>query len=210
MTKFIMGELQSNSYLFLTDKNEGILFDCGGRRLNNLYEYIEENNIELKALILTHGHIDHMAGANILMDKYENIELYIGEEEKIFLDNSEYNLSLAIYREKFEIKHIDRVRYVKEGDNIFGFDVIDTPGHTIGGKSYYNKDKKLVVVGDTMFYGGGMGRTDFPTGDLTMLNKSIKKLCDTLEKETVVCSGHGNESNIGYEKRMQGLMNVNY
>jgi hydroxyacylglutathione hydrolase len=210
MTKFVMGELQSNSYLFLIDKNEGILFDCGGTRLNNLFEYIEDNNIKLKALILTHGHIDHIVGANILMDKYKDLILYIGEEEKVFLKDSNYNLSTAIYREDFEIEHMDRVEYVKGGDIIFGFEVIDTPGHTIGGKSYYNKEQKVVVVGDTMFYGGGMGRTDFPTGDMNALSMSIKKLCDTLDDEVVVCSGHGKESNMGYEKRMQGLMNINY
>lgn len=202
MKKFVMGELQSNAFLFANELNEAVLFDCGGIELEELKNHINSKNLTLKALILTHGHIDHIRGANLLMREYPELLLYIGEEEKIFLENAEYNLSHMIYRELYKVKELERVRYVKGGDVIYGFEVIDTPGHTVGGKSYYSKDRNVVVTGDTMFKGGSIGRTDFPSGSVEELMKSIKKLCNTLPEETLVCTGHGEESNIGEEKKI--------
>jgi len=200
MKRFIVGELESNAYLFWNENKEAVMFDCGGTNLNAIFDFLKENKLILKALILTHGHIDHIFGINLLNEKYPEIEIYIGKEEIDFLSKSEYNLSTHIYRNEFKINKINNLKLISEDDEIFGFKVLDTPGHTIGGKSYYNSENKVLVTGDTMFKNGGVGRTDFPTGDFDMLMKSIKKLCD-LPEDTIVYSGHGYESTISLEKK---------
>ncbi len=210
MKKFIMGELRSNAFLFSNELNEAVLFDCGSKDLEEIYKYLEENKLTLTTLVLTHGHIDHIRGMNLLMEKFENLEVYIGEEEKIFLEKSEYNLSHMIYRELYSVKDLNRVKFIKGGDVVFGFEVIDTPGHTIGGKSFYNKNLKALVTGDTMFAGGSIGRSDFPSGDITELMKSIRTLCEKLPEDTVVYTGHGEESTIGYEKSIHLGNNFSY
>ncbi len=210
MKKFIMGELKSNAFLFWNELNEAVLFDCGSKDLEEIYEFLDEKRLKLKALILTHGHIDHIRGMNLLMEKFGNLEVYIGEEEKIFLEKSEYNLSHMIYRELYSIKELSRVTFVKGGDVVFGFEVIDTPGHTIGGKSYYSKEQKALVTGDTMFANGSIGRSDFPSGDVTKLINSVRGLCEKLPEDTTIYTGHGEESSIGYEKSIHLGNNFSY
>lgn len=200
MRRFILGELESNAYVFPVNKKEAILFDCGGKNLEAVFNFLNENKLTLRAVILSHGHIDHIAGLNILKDKFPEIQIYIGKEEEEFLKKGAYNLSNYIYGSEFNIGEFNNINLVSEGDEIFSFKVLDTPGHTIGGKSYYNSKEKLVITGDTMFKNGGIGRSDFPTGNLQELEKSIKKLCK-LPEDTVVFPGHGEKSVIALEKK---------
>jgi hydroxyacylglutathione hydrolase len=92
------------------------------------------------------------------------------------------------------------VTTVIEGDKVGNFVVIDTPGHTIGGKCFYHEESKLVIVGDTMFK-GSYGRYDLPTADGKTLFKSLKKLCERLPLETKVYNGHTEVTTIGEEKK---------
>ena len=193
-----MGALQSNAYLLWNEQKEVILVDIGSFEFPEILNFLNENELELKALFLTHGHIDHIAGTNLLMRTFPKLNVYIGKNEEDYLTNAEYNLSYHIFREMFKVEDLGRVVYLKDGDRYFNLDIIDTPGHTKGGVCFYSKEDKFVITGDTLF-AGSMGRTDFIGGNSELLFKSLKKLCDTLPKETVVYSGHGRETTIGRE-----------
>lgn len=196
--RFVVGPLQSNAYILWNEQNEAILVDIGSFEFPEILKFLNENSLELKALFLTHGHIDHIAGINLVMRMFPKINVYIGKNEEDYLISAEYNLSYNIFREMFKVEDLERVVYLKEGDRYFGLETIDTPGHTKGGVCFYSKEDRFVITGDTLF-AGSMGRTDFIGGNSELLFKSLKKLCDTLLKETVVYSGHGRETTIGRE-----------
>ncbi len=194
--EFKLGMMPTNNFIVWKDR-EAVLFDCGGANLSGLESFIEENNLVLKKVIFTHGHYDHIAGLLKLKEIYPNVEVYIGEEEKKFLTDS--NLSLSDYLAKIDFKYEGDYKTVKGGDIIDEFVVIDTPGHTIGGKCFYHKESGIVFVGDTMFK-GSYGRYDLPTSDGKSLFASLKKLCEILPAETRVYNGHSGMTTIGEEK----------
>ena len=134
---------------------------------------------------------------NDLASHYPKAKVYIGEEDKDFLYNSELSLSAAIFGEAFKFK--GELITVKEGDIIGDFKVIDTPGHTIGSKSFYDEKDKILMSGDTLFR-RSYGRYDLPTGNLNMLCNSLQKL-SKLPDETIVYNGHTDNTTIGEEKR---------
>lgn len=197
--KFVVGPLQSNSYVLWNDEKEALLFDIGSFEFTEILNFINENNLKLKALFLTHGHIDHIAGVNLIMRIFPRLEVYIGKNEKEYLTNPEYNLSYNIFRQTFGVEEIERIQLINDKDKLYGVEVIDTPGHTKGGVSYYFEKEKILISGDTLF-AGSMGRTDFIGGNIELLFKSLRKLCDNLPEETIVYSGHGYETTIAKEK----------
>ena len=193
---FHLGAYGTNCFLAYDENNIAYFFDCGGRNLDKVYDFINEHNLNLKYIVLTHGHGDHIEGLNDLSSHYPEAKVYIGEEEKDFLYNSELSLSDRIFGEIFRFK--GDIHTVKEGDMVGDFKVIDTPGHTIGSKSFYYENDKILITGDTLFR-RSHGRYDLPTGDLEMLCHSLEKL-SKLPDETVVYNGHTDSTTIGEEK----------
>jgi len=194
--EFKLGSMPTNCFL-AWEGDKAVLFDCGGENLSQLEEFLVENKLTLEKVIFTHGHFDHIGGLDKLIELHPHIEVYIGKEEEEFLTRSE--LSLSTMLAGIDYKYSGEYKTLKNGDTIFNFTVIDTPGHTAGGKCYYNKDSHIVVVGDTMFK-GSYGRYDLPTSNGEKLFISLKKLCDTLPGETVVYNGHTPTTTIGTEK----------
>jgi len=195
--EFKLGMMPTNSFLVWKEK-EAILFDCGGDDLSKLESFIEEKNLILEKVIFTHGHYDHIGGLLKLKEIYPDVVVYIGKEEEEFLTNSDLSLSNYLINKNFKYK--ESYKTLKDGDIIDGFLVIDTPGHTIGGKSFFHKESGIVIVGDTMFK-GSYGRYDLPTSNGKSLFASLKKLCDILPSDTRVYNGHTEMTTIGEEKK---------
>lgn len=203
---FYLGSLMTNCYLVWNDNKEAYLFDCSGENLSRVESFIKSNGLTLKYMIFTHGHGDHIAGLNRIKEIYPDVEVYIGKEEERFLVDNELSLMKYINGTNFEYN--GDYTTMKDGDMIGEFRVIDTPGHTIGSKCFYNEENKILISGDTMFR-RSFGRYDLPTSDGDMLFKSLKRLCTELPEDTKVYSAHSEPTTIGEEKvflTMQGMI----
>ena len=199
---FHLGMMQTNCYLAYDENTKvAYFFDCGGLNLSEAYKFIEDNQLNLKYIILTHGHGDNIEGLNALAEKYPEAKVYIGTEEKDFLYNSELSLSDRIFGEYFRFK--GELNLISEGEYVGDFKVISTPGHTIGSKCFYYEKQNILISGDTMFR-RSYGRYDLPTGDMYALMDSLKKL-SKLPEETVVYSAHTEPTTIGQERRFLSL-----
>ena len=194
-----LGMVATNCYLIINKENkEALLVDPADNALR-ISNVIEENGCTLKAILLTHGHFDHIMALNDLKKRY-NVPVYAHEEEEDVLKQSSLNLSGSIgqiYTTQADV-------YVKDGEHLklAGLDVIVlyTPGHTKGGVCYYFPAEKVLMSGDTLFH-CSIGRTDFPTGSMSQLVRSVKEQLFVLPDDVQVYPGHDSVTSIGYEKQ---------
>ena len=194
-----LGMVATNCYLIINkETKEAILVDPADNALR-ISNVIEENGCTLKAILLTHGHFDHIMALNDLKKKY-NVPVYAHEEEEDVLKQSSLNMSGMvgqIYTTQADI-------YVKDGEHLklAGLDVIvlHTPGHTKGGACYYFPEEKVLMSGDTLFH-CSIGRTDFPTGSMSQLVRSVEEQLFVLPDDVQVYPGHDSVTSIGYEKQ---------
>lgn len=190
--KYVVGMLFTNSYV-ISNNNECVIVDPGER-----YEAIAnkiKEKYSVKAILLTHGHVDHIDGI-----KFFNCPIYIHklDEEKLY---NSYRSLYEMIDKKTPFKKGDlNVITVEDGDilKLIGYDfkVIYTPGHTNGSVCYYVNNE--LFSGDTLF-NLSCGRTDFPSGDLSALNKSLKLLTKIIPRDTKIYPGHNDETTMGYE-----------
>ncbi|MDD3185733.1 MAG: MBL fold metallo-hydrolase [Anaerostipes sp.] len=195
-----LGQMQTNCYITANNQTkEAIIFDPGddGARV---ISYLEKNELKLKAILVTHGHFDHIMAVPDLLEEYGNLPVYIQEEESDVISNPDLSLCSMIGS---NVK-ITPTNLVKDGDEISligcKMTCIHVPGHTKGGVCYYFKEQGWLISGDTLFQ-QSIGRTDFPTGDLNALLSGIREKLFVLPDETVVLSGHTPKTTIGFEKK---------
>ncbi len=113
--RFVLDGLDSNCYVITTDKGCYIV-DIGGIKLDGVIEYIKNTGKDLKAILLTHGHIDHIEGVNIIYEKFGNISVYIGAEDEKFLKDNSLNLAVFFPEKNFKLNSGITVKSVKDGD----------------------------------------------------------------------------------------------
>lgn len=193
-----LGMVQTNCYLVWNDDTREAFVVDPADRADIIAMKIHQNHLVLKAILLTHGHFDHMMAVPDLKKMFD-VPVYAGEAERPLLLDASANLSEGWGGKavEFEADH-----YLKDGQviSIAGFDitVIATPGHTIGGVCYYLKDEGQLFAGDTLFR-RSYGRTDLETGNTAALMKSICEKVLVLPEETYVYPGHDAATSIGYE-----------
>lgn len=198
-----LGMLSTNCYfLNNTETGETILVDPADEAVS-IKNWCINNGKKPVAVLLTHGHFDHMLAADALRKEF-GIKIYVGEDEKELLENAVWNLS-AMWSSPATLKADE---FLSGGQllKLAGFEirVIATPGHTAGGVSYYLADEGVLLSGDTLF-AGSYGRVDFPTSSMAELARSIREKLLTLPEETVVYPGHGEATTIKYEKAYNPL-----
>lgn len=194
----VVGAVQTNCYFLQnTDTNEVIVVDPGAKG-ERIYEEMTNRGYTIKAVLLTHGHFDHVMGADAIR-KAAGVKVYLGEEDGKLIENADLNVSAMFgtpYTTKADI-------LVKDGEELelagIKMKVIHTPGHTAGGVCYYLEEEKILVCGDTLF-AESVGRTDFPTSSASALVTAIREKLFILPDEVYVYPGHGPTTTIGHEK----------
>jgi hydroxyacylglutathione hydrolase len=199
--RLILGDYETNCYVL---RDSGKMTDCliidTGLDAGPLMDFLEEHKLNPIALIITHGHADHIGGVEPLRKKFPAIAVYIHKLDAGMLTSAIKNLS--VLSGKFlTTKKADNL--IEEGNVIdkagIKLSVIHTPGHTPGGICLYCEKENILFVGDTLF-AGSIGRTDFPNGDMQQLISGIKSKLLCLPENTIVYPGHGPETTIGQEK----------
>lgn len=177
--KFILGLIFTNVYL-LIDNKSAILVDCQKPKV--ILDYLKKEKIKLKAILLTHGHFDHVKGAIILKEKTGAL-IYMNKEDLTVPYGAKVRIDKNIKNN--QILNLNGLK----------IKVIFTPGHTHGSVSYYIKDRNLLFSGDTLF-AKGIGRWDHSGKNYDKLINSLNKKLFKLPINTEVLPGHGPESNI--------------
>ena len=199
--KFVVGDMGNNNYL-LINGNDAALIDCTGD-IPELLSFVKENNAELKYILLTHAHFDHIGGVKKLKEK-TGAKVYLHTEDKEILDMTNEFMNMVGLPE-IDVPEVDV--YINDGDKIqLGdsvVDVIHLPGHTPGGVGYLVDN--MIFSGDTIFL-NSVGRTDLPGGDFNILKESIKNKLFNLDGSTIIYTGHGAETSVDYEKKYNSFI----
>lgn len=188
----------SNCYLAICEETRDAAVIDPGLDASAVLRAVEQEKVNLKYIINTHGHVDHMA-ANAAVKNETGADILIHEDDAGMLTNVMSNLSMFM---GMEIRSPAASRKLKDGDTIqigttVELKVIHTPGHTPGGICLLCG--KTLFSGDTLFQ-QSIGRTDFPGGSLKTLLNSIRTRLLVLPDDTVVYSGHMPETTIGFER----------
>ena len=200
--KLIVGSLQTNCYVIYNDTKDCIIVDPGaqGQKIN---KFIIENELTPRAILLTHGHFDHIYGLADFASTY-NVPIYMDMKETYSFEHTNpyvcgaYGLNLPqLPSEGVEFIDAKDGDIIKVGD--LNFKVLQTPGHSVGGLCFLEENEKVLFSGDTLF-AGAIGRTDHPGGDYDLMMKGIWEKLMCLEGETKVYPGHGPSTDIATER----------
>lgn len=195
--KFITGPVQANTYLVYDETKDGFVVDPGAYNAQ-LNQMIEQEGINLKYIVLTHGHADHIGGVESVLKLCPDAKIIAHRLEEEMLTKPELNISVEIYGKPIVIKtdiFVDDMDSVKCGNMELVF--MHTPGHSVGGMCILCDG--CIFSGDTLFR-ASIGRTDFEGGSFPQIVKSIKEKLFVFPDNTLVYPGHMSETMIGYEK----------
>lgn len=201
-TKFhaiVVGPFAVNCYLLWEETNlTAVIIDPGAEPETITY-WIDELGLEPAAILLTHGHGDHIAAVAELKKQYE-VPLYVGAGDEDLLANPSANVS-AFFDHPVVAPAPDHLVQDEQKLTIGGLHltVMATPGHTVGGVCYMEESTGRLFCGDTLF-AGSIGRTDLAGGDHQQLLNSIQDKIMTLPDVFVVLPGHGPQSTVGAER----------
>lgn len=197
---FVLGMVGTNCYLVVNEEEKQCILIDPAVYSGEIAEQIRREGLDLRAILLTHGHFDHIMGIDGFRKEFPEIPVYAHREEEALLKDASMNASLEFGRQYT----FSGAAYAEDGDVLdlagMQFRVIHTPGHTIGGCCYYLQEEKVLFSGDTLFR-ESIGRTDFPTGNGGQLMRSIREKLFTLPEETAMYPGHMERTTIGDEKK---------
>ena len=196
----VLGMVQTNTWFVINEKTKELILIDPADDAGRIIRKIEADGLKLQGILLTHGHFDHIGAVDDLRAYFKGVQCYAGEKEEAVLENGSYNLS-ASWAAALSIR-ADRLLRDKETLTLAGFKikVIETPGHTKGGVCYYLSEEGVLFSGDTLFR-TSVGRTDFPTGSMSQIVRSVQYLTENLPGDTVVYPGHQEITTIAYEQR---------
>lgn len=192
---------QFTNSVLVSDDSDAVIFDAWGR-VDDWQELLDKRGLKLKAIYSTHGHSDHISAAPELAARY-NVPWFLNSRDVplVLWGNPILDFwELPRIPNDFVQPHELNAGRVKVLDNM-DMEIIDSPGHSLGGVMFYFPEYKILLTGDTIFR-DGVGRTDLPGGDEAVLKKSIANLlARNLPDDTYVVHGHGDDSMIGWLKQ---------
>ena len=199
----VLGMLGTNCYFIENMETDEVVVVDPADDASVIKNWCRNNRKKPVAILLTHGHYDHMLAADELRRDF-SVRIHAAAAEKELLEDASMNLS-AMWSSPVTLRADE---FLKDGDllRLAGADirVISTPGHTAGGVCYYLEKENVLFSGDTLF-AGSYGRTDFPTSSMSALARSVRERLLMLPEETLVYPGHGEGTSIGYEKQYNPL-----
>lgn len=196
-TYFPVGAYGANCCLVYDGQNNAAVIDPGDEA-DRILTKIAELSLNVRAVLLTHTHFDHI-GAAARLQRELAAPVYVHADDVRGLTNAQY--SVMPLADSPIADHL-----LKDGDTVtvgdITFTVMHTPGHTVGSVCY--RCENVLFAGDTLF-AGSIGRTDFAGGDFSVMRRSLKRLA-SLPDDTQVIPGHGEETTIGFEKHSNPFM----
>jgi glyoxylase-like metal-dependent hydrolase (beta-lactamase superfamily II) len=191
---------QNCSLIFNEENMRGAIVDPGGD-VATILKAIEQSDVRIEKILLTHGHIDHAGGAAELRDAL-GVKIEGPHKDDLFLLND-----LPTSGTKFGIADSRSVvpdRWLEDGDGVevagLKFSILQAPGHSPGSVVLFNNENRFALMGDVLFQ-GSVGRTDFPYGSHDALMSSIKEKVLPLGDDVAFLPGHGRASQIGVERK---------
>ena len=199
---FTFNEFSENTYVLFDDTKQCAIIDPGchsASEQKELADFITQKNLTPTLLINTHCHIDHVLGNAFVAKKY-NLPLHLHQKElETYKDTDRWAKMFGMVVEEIPEPQV----YINEGQTLnFGntnLQILFTPGHSVASLSFYEPQTKQLISGDVLFH-QSIGRTDLPGGHFETLITSIKTKLFVLPDETIVYSGHGPKTSIGFEK----------
>lgn len=200
ISRFNVGPFGENTYL-LTEGDEALIIDPGFLE-DSEYQNVksELKDVTLKAIVLTHAHVDHILGIDNVLDDFD-VPVFLNDKDRYLWIN--FSSQAAMFGFQTQGFSFDPEPLAVQPDwsiGNFSFDVRYTPGHSPDHVSLYSEKDKAVISGDALFK-EGIGRTDLYKGDFSVLEESISKQLYSLPDDTIVYPGHGPETTIGHEKQ---------
>lgn len=201
----VLGDVRTNCYLLINEETKEALVVDPADRADVIVRKLIDEGLTLKAILLTHGHGDHILAVGDLKKQF-GVKVYAAKAEEALLSDAAQNLSKALFgiavTVKPDILLEDGQEFEAAGIRLR---MLHTPGHTPGGCCYYQAEEKILFSGDTLFC-GSIGRTDFPGGSLSKLTRSVKEKLLVLPEDVKVYPGHEEMTTIGHEKRYNPYM----
>lgn len=202
--KFTVNAFQENCYLLWNgETKQAIVIDPGmvtAQERNSVDDFITANALAIKAVLLTHAHVDHAASASYISEKY-GCDIYANQLDFDLAEN--LPLQASAFHLRADVKPLMELKNICDGDELElcgeSIKAIALPGHTRGGMAYYFPNLKSVFAGDSIFL-GSIGRTDLWGGNYNDLIFSLKNKILTLPENTVIYPGHGPETNVQEER----------
>ena len=192
-----VGALEANCVVLWDEARNAVVVDPGADA-DKIIRFLADHHLSLSAVWLTHGHIDHVSALTPLL-KAHPAPLFLHEEEVSRTFSSRNRFPPLYWTAPTQPPSLF---FIHDGDLLrVGTETVKalhTPGHSAGSICFYHEASKLLLSGDTLFR-GGIGRTDFPSGDADALRLSLSRLM-SLPADTRIVSGHGPETTVSSEK----------
>lgn len=197
----LSGNFENGSDVFVIDP-ASCDFSCDKNKISS---FLQEHCLNLVAIVLTHGHFDHVVGISHLKELYPSSPILIHKSDSNLIgENSQIAQKEILSFMDFEeflpyVSNLPNANFfLEDSKTLFSYvkipqmqnwKIIHTPGHTKGSCCFYNESEKILIAGDTIFY-HSWGRTDLPGGSEKDIQQSLKKIYESLPKDTQVFSGH--------------------
>ncbi len=202
--RFEFNPFPVNTFVLYDDTNECVVIDAGmlyDEENNILTSFIADNNLQIKHLLNTHLHFDHLLGNPFMWKKF-GLKTKAHKGDMFLLERAKEQAAMFGVSMKDEEILVDK--YIDENDIItFGnttLRILHVPGHSPGSLVFYSEADKCLFAGDVLFR-GSIGRTDLPGGDFEELIYGINQKLLSLPDDVIVYSGHGPSTTIEYEKK---------
>lgn len=209
--KFVLTPFQQNTRIVACENTGMAICIDPGEKSEAVVRFINENKLNLQAIALTHGHLDHIGGVSDLWKSFPQVEIILHKnDEEMYYGLPQQPIMMGLSPHQLKSMGMDYetppplTRNWEDEENYkvgnLNFQIRHCPGHTRGHVIFIEAAEKKVFAGDCLFE-GSIGRTDLPGGSMKQLLSSIDEKLLTLADDFIVYTGHGNETTIGHERK---------